>query len=64
MVNDMKEGTESNGGISFLRQLIMTLEEAERKLEEAYVKRSPIQFKNMKDFILKVQNRISEELPQ
>lgn len=58
----MKERTESIESISFLRQLIMTLEEAELKLEEAHAKKSPIQFKNMKDFTLKIQDKISEEL--
>ena len=53
---------ESSESISFLRQLIMTLEESELKLEEAHAKKSPIQFKDMKDFTLKIQNRISEEL--
>jgi hypothetical protein len=62
MEKEMKEGTESSGSISFLRQLIMTLEESELKLEEAHAKKSPIQFKNMKDFTLKIQNKISEEL--
>ncbi|HPD82115.1 MAG TPA: hypothetical protein PK357_03385 [Candidatus Pacearchaeota archaeon] len=62
MEKEMKNETESKESISFLRQLIMTLEESELKLEEAYAKKSPIQFKNMKDFTLKIQNKISEEL--
>jgi hypothetical protein len=62
MGKEMKERTESIESISFLRQLIMTLEEAELKLEEAHAKKSPIQFKNMKDFTLKIQDKISEEL--
>lgn len=47
---------------SFLSQLIITLEQAEMKLEEAYEKKNPSQFKYMKEFILKIQGKIEEEL--
>jgi hypothetical protein len=56
-----KEG-ESSGGISFINQLIMTLEESEKKLEEAYKKEKPEQVSAIKQFILKVQKKIAEEL--
>jgi len=44
--------------ISFLNQLIRTLEEAELKLEQAYEKNNPEQVKAIKQFILKIQTRI------
>ncbi len=53
---------ESSEGLSFLNQLIMTLEEAELKLEQAYKKNNPEQVKAVKEFILKIQKKISEEI--
>lgn len=47
---------------SFLSQLILTLEQAELKLEESYEKNNSTQFKYMKEFILKIQKKIEEEL--
>ena len=61
MVKDIKGGRKSDENISLLHQLIITLEEAELKLEEAYRKKRQMQFNNMKDFILKIQSKISEE---
>ena len=61
MVRNIKEGRKSDENISLLHQLIITLEEAELKLEEAYRKKRQMQFNNMKDFILKIQSKISEE---
>lgn len=49
-------------GISSINQLVMTLEEAELKLEQAYKKNNPEQLKSIKEFILKIQKKISEEL--
>lgn len=57
-----KEGRGAGENISFLHQLILTLEEAEIKLEEAYKRENTLHFNNMKEFILKVQNKISEEV--
>lgn len=48
--------------ISSLNQLIMTLEEAELKLEQSYKRNKPEQLNAIKDFILKIQKKISEEL--
>jgi len=48
--------------ISLINQLVMTLEEAELKLEQAYKKNNPEQLKAIKEFILKIQKKISEEL--
>lgn len=58
----VKKGEESSGGISFINQLIMTLEESEKKLEEAYKKNKPEQVSAIKEFILKIQKKIAEEL--
>jgi hypothetical protein len=54
-LNDLSEG------VSFLNQLVMTLEGAELKLEQAYKKDKPEQVKAIKEFILKIQKKISEE---
>ena len=62
MNKGIKERKKLSETISFLHQLILTLEEAEIKLEEAYKKENPLHFNNMKEFILKVQNKISEEV--
>lgn len=60
-IEEGKKG-ESHEGISFLNQLIMTLEGAESKLEEAYRKNNPEQVKAIKEFIIKIQKKISEEI--
>ncbi|MFH1503620.1 MAG: hypothetical protein ABIE36_03100 [Candidatus Diapherotrites archaeon] len=62
MVKDLKGGMKSDERIPFLRQLILSLEEAELKLEEAYRRENSLQFQNMKSFILKIQNKISDEV--
>jgi len=46
--------------ISFLSQLVKTIEEAELKLEEAYEKKDYESFNKSKKFILKMQEKISE----
>ncbi|MEK6833694.1 MAG: hypothetical protein AABY32_06635 [Nanoarchaeota archaeon] len=60
-IEEKKRG-ESSEGISFLNQLIITLEGAESKLEQAYKKDNPEQLKAIKEFILKIQKKISEEI--
>ncbi len=62
MRDNKKEGAKSDGNYSFLYQLIISLEEAELKLEESFRKRNKLQFENMKEFILKIQAKISEEV--
>ncbi len=47
---------------SFLRQMVISLDQAELKLEEAYRKKKPEQFKSIKIFILKLNKRIAEAL--
>ena len=46
--------------ITFLNQLVKTLEEAESKLEQAYEKRNHENFNRLKKLILQVQKKISE----
>lgn len=46
--------------ISFLNQLVISLEQAELKLEEAYKKQNYSQFQSIKEFILKLQKKIDE----
>jgi hypothetical protein len=60
-IEGKKEG-ESRGSISFINQLVITLEESELKLEQAYKKDKPEQVKAIKEFILKLQSKLSEEL--
>jgi hypothetical protein len=62
MATEEKKSSESSEGISFLNQLIMTLDGAELKLEQAYKKNNPEQVKAIKEFILKIQKKISEEM--
>jgi len=44
--------------ISFLKQLIDSLEESEKKLEDAYNKKDSEEFDRVKKFILKIQKQI------
>jgi len=53
---------EASEGISFLNQLLISLEESESKLEQAYKKNKPEQVKAIKEFILKLQIKITGEL--
>ena len=46
--------------VTFLNQLVKTLEEAESKLEQAYEKRNHENFNRLKKLILQVQKKISE----
>jgi hypothetical protein len=46
--------------VSFLNQLILSLEEAERNLERAYEKRDYERFNKAKKIMLRIQNEISE----
>jgi len=48
--------------ISFLNQLIASLDESEEKLEEAYKKKDSEEFDRTKRFILKIQKQINEIL--
>jgi len=55
-----KEGIFREEDISFLNQLVDTLEEARLKLEEAYKKRDYENFDKSKKFIIQLQKKISE----
>lgn len=46
--------------VTFLNQLVKTLEEAESKLEQAYEERDYEKFNRLKKFILQIQKKISE----
>lgn len=46
--------------VSFLNQLVKSLEEALVKLEESYEKKDYENFNMSKKFILQIQNKISE----
>ncbi len=54
------EKSDDEGELSFLSQMVISLEEAESKLEEAYNNKKPEQFKAIKEFILKLNKRIEE----
>ena len=57
----MKKSSKSDE-LSFLGQMVISLEEAEVKLEEAYKKKKPEQFRSIKEFILKLNKKISEAI--
>jgi predicted KAP-like P-loop ATPase len=59
---ERKKGSESLEGVSFLNQLIISLEEAELKLEQAYKKEKHEQVKAIKEFILKIQKKLEEAM--
>ncbi len=62
MVKEIKEDEKLDYEISFLNQLIISLEKTEEKLEEAYIKKRHEQFKVMRDFMIKLQKKISETI--
>lgn len=59
-LNSEKTLVFSREDISFLSQLVKTLEEAELKLEEAYDKKDYESFNKSKKFIFEIQKKISE----
>ncbi len=50
------------GDISFLKQLVKSLEDAESKLKKAYEKRDVDEFNEVKSFMLKLQKQIADIL--
>jgi hypothetical protein len=48
--------------VSFLNQLIASLEEAERNLERAYEKRDYERFNKAKKIMLRIQNEIADRI--
>lgn len=60
MDGEKKEGDQS-GSFVFLNRLIIALEEGEVKLEEAYAKKNNEQVKSLKEYIIKIQQKIEEE---
>jgi len=56
-----KEGDQS-GSYAFLNKLIITLEEGELKLEEAYKRNNPEQVKAIKEYLIKIYKKIDEEI--
>jgi hypothetical protein len=61
MGNEVKKEGDQSGSFVFLNNLIITFEEGELKLEEAYKKNNPEQVKVMKEYLLKLQKKIEEE---
>jgi hypothetical protein len=57
-----KKGDNLSEGLSFLNQMIVSLEESVLKLEQAYKKDKYEQLNAIKEFILKLQKRMSDEL--
>lgn len=50
------------GDISFLKQLVKSLEEAEEKLKKAYDKKDREEFNSVKSFMLKIQRQIGDAI--
>ena len=48
--------------ISFLNQLVRSIEDAELKLERAYKNKDSIEFNDLKRFILHIQKQMQEVL--
>ena len=48
--------------VSSLIKLVISLEEAEKKLEQAYKNKKPEQFQSIKKFILKLNDDILKEI--
>lgn len=59
-LNPEKTSVFSRENISFLSQLVKTIEEAGLKLEEAYDKKDYESFSKSKKFVLEIQRKISE----
>jgi hypothetical protein len=59
VVYPKKKGSDDDV-ISLLNQLIVSLEQAEERLEVAYKKEKHEQFREIRDFMLKMQKRISD----
>jgi hypothetical protein len=57
-----KENVIAKKDMDFINQAVISLEQAEMKLEEAYRRKKPEQFNAIKQFILKLNKKISEEL--
>ncbi len=57
-----KEVEKEEGPASFLKQLVATLEDASLKLEQAYKNDKAEQVSAIKQFILRIQTKIDEEL--
>lgn len=53
---------DSPNSTGFLNQLVATLEDASVKLEQAYKKDNAEQVSAIKQFILRIQNKIDEEI--
>ena len=62
MEDSRKEVNSNEQKADFLNKLIFSLEETEGKLEKAYRKENYEQFRIMKEFILKIQKKISETI--
>lgn len=57
-----KEGGFSDQDLESLNQIALSLEQAEEKLEHAYKRKKPEQFNAIKQFILKLNKKIMENI--
>jgi hypothetical protein len=62
MNNQEKKAGDQTGSFPLLNQLITSLEDAELKLEEACKKDNYEEAATVKEFILKIQKQIAEEI--
>jgi hypothetical protein len=62
MANQEKKAGDPTGSFPLLNQLIIAMEDAEIKLEDAYSKGNAEQLNSAKNLILQIQKKIAEEI--
>ncbi len=62
MANQEQKAGDLDGSFPLLNQLITALEETELKFEEACKKDDAVQMNLLKDYILKLQKQIAQEV--
>lgn len=58
---DSEKPRETEEDISMLKQLVDSLDESEKKLEEFYKKKDPENFNKVKKFMIKIMEKIAED---
>lgn len=58
----MKEVIPNKEDLKFINQMVLSLEQAELKLEQAYKRKKPEQFNATKQFIVKLNKKIMDSI--